>query len=324
MARPTASGIDYFPLDTDIDQDDKIALVEADFGMEGFGIVIKLLMKIYSEGYFYSWEEKEQKLFARRINVDINYLSDIVNACIRWDFFEKDLFVKYCILTSKGIQKRYFEATSRRKGVEVVEDYLLLTKKEIIKYPNLVYVDNEHSSSVVNVDINPVSTDQMYTLTPQSKVKETKVKETKVNNSIDDVENLEINFRKLWDLYPKKSNQFEAFEFYKIAIGKGTTNKEIQTGIVNYIKYLQINKTENRYVKTDVNFFKDKYWMNHQSEPVAKFGQKDESTPEWFKKQKEQQTTPKPVTESADSAVDDNEAAILARMKALGIGGDDD
>ena len=322
MARPTASGIDYFPLDTDIDQDDKIALVEADFGMKGFGVIVKLLMKIYSEGYFYNWEEKEQKLFARRVNVDINYLSGIVNACIRWDFFEKDLFVKYCILTSKGIQKRYFEATSRRKGVEVVEDYLLLTKKELNKYPNLVYVDNEVSSAVVNVDIKPPSTDQMSTLTTQSKVKETKVKESKLKDSIDEKEILEINFKKLWDLYPRKTNQFEAFQFYKIAIEKSVTNKEIQTGIVNYNKYLKINHTEPKFVKTDVNFFREKYWENHQEEPVVKYGQKDESAPEWFKKQKEKRETPNQVVDSTNPNLAANEAALRERLRALGIGGD--
>ena len=43
MARPIKSGLDYFPLDVDIDQDDKVAIIEAEHGMLGFGIVIKLL-----------------------------------------------------------------------------------------------------------------------------------------------------------------------------------------------------------------------------------------------------------------------------------------
>ena len=29
MARPQKNGLDYFPLDVDMDQDDKIALIEA-------------------------------------------------------------------------------------------------------------------------------------------------------------------------------------------------------------------------------------------------------------------------------------------------------
>lgn len=43
MARYLKSGLDYFPLNVDIDQDDKMALIEAQYGIVGFGIVIKFL-----------------------------------------------------------------------------------------------------------------------------------------------------------------------------------------------------------------------------------------------------------------------------------------
>lgn len=70
-------GLDYFSLDTDIDQDDKVAIIEAQHGMLGFGVVIKLLMKIYSEGYYYDWTEKEQILFSKRVNANINLQSKV-------------------------------------------------------------------------------------------------------------------------------------------------------------------------------------------------------------------------------------------------------
>ncbi|WP_368644678.1 Lin1244/Lin1753 domain-containing protein [Alkalibacterium putridalgicola] len=44
MARPLQTGLTYFPLDVSIDQDDKIALIESDFGLEGFAVTIKLMM----------------------------------------------------------------------------------------------------------------------------------------------------------------------------------------------------------------------------------------------------------------------------------------
>lgn len=179
MARPTKAGLDYFPLDTDIDQDDKIALIESDFGVEGFGIVIKLLMKIYSEGYFYEWGEMEQKLFSRRVNVNNNLLSDVVNACIRWGVFNKHLFEEFHILTSPGIQKRYLEATTRRKDVEIIEEFILLSESEISKYSNIVIVNINKD----NVNINSNSSELMDEETPQSKVKESKGKETKAEES---------------------------------------------------------------------------------------------------------------------------------------------
>ena len=184
MARPINKGLDYFPLDTDIDQDDKIALVESDFGVEGFGIVIKLLMKAYSNGYFYEWGEKEQKLFVRRVNVDINTLSAVVNACIRWGVFDRHIFERFEVLTSRGIQKRYLEATTRRKDVELYEEYILLSKTEIAKYSNIVIVNIEDHSLGEDVDIYPHSNDQTLTETTQSKVKESKGKKSKAEESI--------------------------------------------------------------------------------------------------------------------------------------------
>jgi len=40
MARPQKNGLDYFPLDVDMDQDDKIALIEAQHGVVGFAKTI--------------------------------------------------------------------------------------------------------------------------------------------------------------------------------------------------------------------------------------------------------------------------------------------
>ncbi len=45
MPRPQKAGLDYFPLDTDMEKDDKIALIETKYGIVGFGIVIKLFKK---------------------------------------------------------------------------------------------------------------------------------------------------------------------------------------------------------------------------------------------------------------------------------------
>ncbi|MDZ7835628.1 MAG: DUF4373 domain-containing protein [Alkalibacterium sp.] len=137
MARPLQTGLNYFPLDVTFDQDDKIALIEADFGLEGFAVTVKLLMKIYSESYVYHWGEKEQKLFARRVGVEASIVTAIVNAGLRWGLFSQRLFDDYGILTSRGIQKRYFEAVSRRKDVPVVKEYVLLSEQETEKYLNL-------------------------------------------------------------------------------------------------------------------------------------------------------------------------------------------
>lgn len=164
MARPFKEGLDYFPLDVDIDQDDKIALIEASHGLVGFAVIVKVLMKIYDNSYFYEWGEKEQLLFSRRVNVNINEVNAVIDDCVKWGIFSKELYETHQILTSAGIQRRYLEATSRRKRVNILTEYLLLDEKEVKSYKNLVIAD-------INSNNDDIST--------QSKVKESKVKESK-------------------------------------------------------------------------------------------------------------------------------------------------
>lgn len=177
MARPLQTGLNYFPLDVTFDQDDKIALIESDFGLEGFSITIKLLMKIYSESYFYHWGEKEQKIFARKVGMDVSLVVAIVDAGLRWGLFSQLLFDDYGILSSRGIQKRYFEAVSRRKDVPVTEEYILLSEQELEKYLNLHIVSFHQENTDVNID--DVSDELMSTLIPQSKEKESRVEKSK-------------------------------------------------------------------------------------------------------------------------------------------------
>ncbi|MEG0153016.1 MAG: DUF4373 domain-containing protein [Cellulosilyticaceae bacterium] len=174
MARPIKEGLEYFPLDCDIDQDDKIALIEAQHGINGFGITIKLLMKIYKNSYFYEWTEKEQLLFSKRVNVDINEVNVVINDLVKWNFFDEGMYTNQQILTSRGIQKRYLEAVGRRQKVKIPTNHILLDAETINVYKNLVIVDINYHSKVVNADIGT-----------QSKVKESKVKESKVNNNDD-------------------------------------------------------------------------------------------------------------------------------------------
>ena len=173
MARPQKEGLDYFPLDVDMDQDDKIALIEARYGIVGFGVVIRLFMKIYKNSYFYEWAEKEQLLFSRRVNVDINVINEIINDCLKWGIFDKSMYEEHKVLTSRGIQKRYLKAADRRQSVQISSNYMLLEDKEVNAYKNLIIVDNNHHSSNNNADINP-----------QSKVKNSKEKNSREENTL--------------------------------------------------------------------------------------------------------------------------------------------
>lgn len=159
------SGIDYFPLDVALDS--KMELIEAEFGLTGFGVVVKLLGEIYGkQGYYIEWTEEVALLFSRKIGLGGSVVSEIVGASIKRGVFDQDIFDKYRILTSRGIQKRYFEAVSRRKEFEV-EDGILLVDPTLICKNVYIKHKNEHISSK-NADISK-----------QSKVEKSRVKKSK-------------------------------------------------------------------------------------------------------------------------------------------------
>ncbi|MEG2193150.1 MAG: DUF4373 domain-containing protein, partial [Oscillospiraceae bacterium] len=92
---------------------------------------------------------------------------EIVRAAIKRGMFDKELYDKYQVLTSRGIQKRYFEVVSRRKVITVNDNILLVNVAQICSNANIISE---------NVNINPENVSN----NPQSKVKESKVKESRV------------------------------------------------------------------------------------------------------------------------------------------------
>lgn len=171
MARPIKEGLDYFPLDVAIDRDDKLVVVIGKYGMLGFGVVIRLMMEIYKNGYYYNWTEREQYAFSNKINVDINTIINVINECIKWGFFHQKLFESHSILTSQGIQKRFLIATNRRVKTAIEKEYCLIIQK--------VTVSNNPDIE----DINGVIDNNVSTESTQKKRKEIKVNKIKEKTS---------------------------------------------------------------------------------------------------------------------------------------------
>lgn len=166
MARPAKEGLDYFPLDVGIFEDEKIEAIAGEFGIKGELAVIKLLCAIYKKGYFILWDDLSQATLLKRLpGVSKEMLNQIVNRLVLWGFFDKELFDSVKVLTSENIQATFFEATKRRK-----------TPKPT-KY--IVNVNSNSQNETVNADINT-----------QSKVKESKVNKSKVNKKETDTRRL--------------------------------------------------------------------------------------------------------------------------------------
>lgn len=170
----SSPGIPYFPLDCRLGLE--MDLIEAEFGLTGFGVVVKLWQEIYAQqGYYIEWTDEVVLLFSRKIGEGANTVSEIVRASIKRGIFDKDLFDKYRVLTSRGIQKRYFEAVSRRKQIEVKNEYLLVNVAQFCK--NVSILKENVDISTENANIFKQSKEE------KSKVKKSKVKESNSDGS---------------------------------------------------------------------------------------------------------------------------------------------
>ncbi len=133
MSRPIKQGLSYFPVDVDIFEDEKIQFVSAKYGALGEAITLRLLCKIYRNGYFLRFSNDDILLFAKNsgYSCHLSTIKEIIDELVMRNFFDLDLFVKHNILTSKGIQRRYNRicVESKRKNHEI-DDMFNLIKQE--------------------------------------------------------------------------------------------------------------------------------------------------------------------------------------------------
>lgn len=176
MARPNEIGLDYFPLDVNIFDNDKIKLIESEFGVKGSYIFLRLLCSIYQKyGYYYSWNDDKKLLLAKSSGIEGNLVGEILTGLIRRSLFDKRVFDSFGLLTSSQIQKNYLEAVKRREKVPFDINVALI---DISVYNNIINVDFMSTETQVNVDIGT-----------QSKVEYSKVKKRKEKKSKKDPPN---------------------------------------------------------------------------------------------------------------------------------------
>lgn len=204
MARPTAKGVEYFPLNVNFISDLKVRKLLLSCGAQSIAVLIYLLSTIYKdEGYFVEIHEDEIDLIALDVNVTPEFVLEVINKACEVRLFDVNLYNNFNILTSKGIQERYLKITERRKNSVVITQFNLINV-----YNNSVNVNNNS----INVDNNLIN---VYKST-QSKVKESKVKKSKVKSlSNDSCKNVYLTETEKRDCMNKK-----IYELYLNGIGQ--------------------------------------------------------------------------------------------------------
>lgn len=136
MARPLKQGLDYFPLDVDFLQDLKVRKIVKAQGAKSIPVLICLLANIYREGgYYLRWDGDTPFLIAEESGAEEGVVTAVLSKAQQVDFFDAEIFETYRVLTSRGIQKRYFLIikSAKRKEIAVVENFLLIDPLEVPK-----------------------------------------------------------------------------------------------------------------------------------------------------------------------------------------------
>lgn len=171
MAGRPKQGIDYAGWSVDIfDGDKKIDKLLDAKGWKGFGIYFFLCQRAYkTNGYYYEWGYDDCATTARKMGGGINSgtVKETVDYCLQVDLFDKRLFDEWGVLTSRGIQRRFWAVLSERRSKTVYQEYWLLKSEEC---KGLVKVSLKSDVQPTNSNVQSANDDMSH------------IKKSKVNN----------------------------------------------------------------------------------------------------------------------------------------------
>lgn len=179
MAGKPKAGLDYAGWSVNLfDGDTKIDKLLDAQGWIGFSIYFYLCQMAYKfDGYFYRWAYDDSASTARRMGGGIGSgtVEETVRYCLQIGLFDQRLFDGWGILTSRGIQRRFYAAIQERRRKTVISDYWLLNDEESKGLEKCASYDN---SQAANSHLPPADANLPPADAYKSKGKERKGKDT--------------------------------------------------------------------------------------------------------------------------------------------------
>lgn len=130
MARPNKHGLDYFPFDVDFFTDFKVRKLMRSQSGKAVAVYACLLCNIYKNGYYVRWDNELPFYISEQTGFEEVYIQEVIKNCTVIDLFSKEMFEKYNILTSKGIQKRYLEICRQLRRSCGIGEFSLVIAEE--------------------------------------------------------------------------------------------------------------------------------------------------------------------------------------------------
>lgn len=230
MANTPKKGLDYFPLEVGYFTDPKTELINAEFGVDGEYLFLRLLSIIYSdEGYYCEWNKDKALILAKKCGFNPSKIELILTRLVERSMFDKQLFHSAKVLTSRKIQKVYIRACKERQSIDIQKEFYLLNEQDKKSLPptvlnKVVLFSKNQPFNSINLPINPIKPP----INLQSKGKESKgnyipplppAEESTPTNKADDI-NSEL--RAIWESY--------------------TFSPELSSAIREWINYIQEQK----------------------------------------------------------------------------------
>ena len=109
--------IQFIPLDLTFRDDPKIRKLRHYIDNDADIIFIEIFMAIFRGGSFYIhyFSDFLEIIALERKNWNLEKVKKVFTKCLELDLINKDLYEKYGILTSKGIQTRFFYIAEKSK-----------------------------------------------------------------------------------------------------------------------------------------------------------------------------------------------------------------
>ncbi len=192
MARPIKEGLDYFPYD--VRDGLQLQLIEAEYGLKGYAIYVKLLQRVYSNGYYMVFDKDVLLLFSRDVGEGCRYVSEIIKSLLRRGIFDVGMYNRHGILTSERIQQDYLAATSKRANAKIKDAYSLIkcTLNEVSAAETVVS-DTEMSVSVAEISQRENKSKVYYSLSAAPTLGEVKQYCNERNSPVNPVRFYEYN-----------------------------------------------------------------------------------------------------------------------------------
>lgn len=270
--------VDMFDSDTKIDD-----LLDAQ-SWTGFGIYFYLCQKAYgSEGYYYRWSYANAASTARKMGggVGSETVRQTVGSCLQIGLFDKRLFDREGVLTSRGIQLRYWIAVSERPRKLIIPELWLLTEEEA-PGSNMFMINSDIST--VNGNLSPINdhlSDQKESIEKRRKAKDSPPPQAEVaSNTVPgkkkaarktDLTGKEMErFERFWAVWPNKKSRGQAETTWKkIAPDDGVTD-EIIAGVERAMQHDYRFRGNGQYTPHPSTWLNAKGWKDEYDKASGK------------------------------------------------------